>query len=604
MPIEQFTISNKDAIKLARCEKVPPLMVIAGPNGVGKSTLLEALKRNIPSGREPNVQIKATPSSTPLYISPHRVFVPHEIHRLLPLLASRKFRETLRSEILPGLPSYLGGIPSYLTGGVSRDKNQPDFAPSDVKRRIAEIDAEFDHILRIVYDKYDGTVPPGVLPKDHLKPLRDFVERFLHLKLKEVKIEGNSYRVYFINRLGIPVEYNALSSGEKDAIAMMFPFIEKRIENELARAKGENLPNEDIVVLIDGPEEYLHPSLQRAFIEYLRGEIKEASDRGEKLQFIIATHSPTIVNEATIDELYVMLFPDQVSGGNQLIRVTDEVQKLKVIKDFLGDVSILATGKPLLILEGPQDANVVKILFPDIEKEFVLRYFGGKGEIKKLIKALQEVMPELWHKGFRMFAILDKDREEVKNLDKLGSIHLLPVACMENLLLSDVEAIYGALTVLAGYEKLKEKGIKSVQDLEKLIDKILRDPDLISKEIKRRIGAQIEIKYSIKDFNIETLTNSEKIKESIVRECIEPKILQLVRKVNYEKEKIDDIISQGRSKVLKEFSGKVILGKLSKEFSVERDVLGREIANQMRTLGRIPKELVNIIEEIRKSLKR
>jgi len=603
MPIEQFTISNKDVIKLASCEKVPPLMVIAGPNGVGKSTLLEVLKRNIPSARESNVQIKATPSSTPLYISPHRVFVPHEIHRLLPLLASRKFRETLRSESLPGLPPYLGGIPSYLTGGVPRDKNQPDFAPSDVKRRIAEIDAEFDHIVRVVYDKYGGTVPSGTLPKDPLKPLRDFVERFLHLRLKEVKIEGNSYKVYFINRLGIPVEYNALSSGEKDAIAMMFTFIEKRIENELARAKGENLSSEDIVVLIDGPEEYLHPSLQRAFIEYLRGEIKEASDRGERLQFIIATHSPTIVNEATIDELYVMLFPDQVSGGNQLIRVTDEVQKLKVIKDFLGDISVLATGKPLLVLEGPQDVDILKILFPDIEREFVLRYFRGKGEIKKLIKALQEVIPELWYKGFRMFAILDKDREEFKDLDKLGIIYLLPVTCMENLLLNDVEAIYEALKVQSGYGKLKERGINSAQDLEKLISKILHDPDLISEEIKRRIGAQIEIKYSIKDFNIQTLTDSEKIKEFIIRDCVEPKILRLVKKANDEKRKID-IILQEHTKALKEFSGKVILGKLSKEFSVERDVLGREIANQMRILGRIPKELVNIIEEIRKNLKR
>jgi len=62
MPIEQFTILNNGPIKRVSCDKVPALMVIAGPNGVGKSTLLETLKRNIPSIREANVQIKATAS--------------------------------------------------------------------------------------------------------------------------------------------------------------------------------------------------------------------------------------------------------------------------------------------------------------------------------------------------------------------------------------------------------------------------------------------------------------------------------------------------------------------------------------------------------------
>jgi hypothetical protein len=603
MPIEQFTISNKEPIKYASCEKVPPLMIIAGPNGVGKSTMLETPRRNIQSRRDPTVQIKATPLSKPIYIGPHRIFVPYEIHRLLPLLAPRKFRETLMFENLPGLPGYFGGVPSYLANAMPRDKNQPDFAPSDVKRRIAEIDIEFEHIIRKVYDSYNGTIPPGVLPKDHLRPLRDFVERFLHLKLKEIKIEGNSYRIYFINRLGDTVEYNQLSSGEKDIIAMIFPFIEKRIENELARAKGESLPNEDLVVLIDKPEEYLHPYLQRAFIEYLREEIKEVANRGEQLQFIIATHSPTIVNEATTDELYVMLFPDQVSDGNQLKRVADEMQKLEVIKEFLGDVSVLATGKPLLMLEGPQDVNVLTILFPDIEKEFVLRDFGGKGEIKKLIKALQEILPELWNKGFKIFAILDRDREEVKDLDKIGIVYLLPVTCMENLLLNDIEAIYEALKIQAGYEKLKEKGINSAQDLEKLIRKMLHDPELISKKIKRRIGTQIEIKYSIGNLNIATLTDGKKLKESIIKESVEPKILRVVEKVNDEKRKIDMLL-QGYPKALKEFSGKIILGRLAKEFSIERDALAREIAEKMRILGRIPKEIADIIEEIKKVLRK
>jgi energy-coupling factor transporter ATP-binding protein EcfA2 len=571
-------------------------MVIAGPNGVGKSTLLEILKRNVPSIRESDVQIRATASGAPLYIAPHRVFVSHEVHKLLPLLVSRKFRETQRVESLPGFPSYWGGIPFYLTSGTIRAKNQPDFAPSDVKRRIGEVDVEFNRALRAVYDKMDGQVPKDALPKDIYKPLKDFVERFLHLKFEGVKLEGDFYKVYFVNRLGVSVEYNTLSSGEQDAIAMMFPFIEKRIENQLAKARGETLLKEDIIVLLDGPEEYLHPYLQRGLMEYLRLEIAEALNRGEKLQFIIATHSPTIVNEAKPDELYVMHFPDQVRDGNQLVNVTNEEQRLKLIKEFLGDVSVLATGKPLLILEGSQDLNLLKILFPDIEKRFTLRYCGGKSEIKKMIKALQEIIPELWYKGFRMFAILDKDKEDIKNVDKLGVIYLLPTTCIENFLLEDMEAIYEALKVLVGYDKLNTVGINSEKSLEKLISEIIQSPEIKSEEIRRRIGSELRIRYDIKELDSE-------VKQRIITECVEPKIQRLKEKVSGEERKVNEILQEPK-KALREFSGKLILGKLASKFSTARDELARAIAKELNSLGKVPKELVHIIEGIEKSLEK
>jgi len=601
MPIEQFAILNKGPIKRVSCDKVPALMVIAGPNGVGKSTLLETLKRNIPSIREANVQIKATASGPPLYVAPHRIFVSHEVHKLLPLLVSRKFRDTQRSESLPGLPGYWGGLPPYLTSGVVRARNQPDFAPSDIKRRIGEIDFEFNRALRALHDKM-GEVPKGALPKDVYRPLRDFVERFLHLRLAEIKLEGDFYKIYFINRSGDRVEYNTLSSGEQDALAMVFPFIEKRIENELARATGESLPNEDIIVLIDGPEEYLHPHLQRAFMAYLRQEIEEANKRGEKLQFIIATHSPTIVNEAETEELYVMLFPDQVHNGNQLIRVTEEKEKLVITKEFLGDLSVLATGKPLLILEGPQDVDLLKIFFPDIDRRFALRYLRGKREIEKLIVGLREIIPELWYKGLKMFAILDRDREDVKAKDRLGIVHVLPTTCIENLLLNDLQAIYEALKVQPGYQRLKEAGINSIQDLKKLIEEMLHDQILRSEELKRRVGGKINIEYDLKGLDIASI-DADKLKHAIITESLEPRIQRFLEKVRTEAEKINETL-RDPARALREFSGKLILGKLSSRFSIERDVLAREIANQMRNLGRVPKELDHIIREIEKTLEK
>jgi hypothetical protein len=45
MPIESFNIPNVRVLGKASCDKVPKLMIIAGPNGVGKSTLLNELRR-------------------------------------------------------------------------------------------------------------------------------------------------------------------------------------------------------------------------------------------------------------------------------------------------------------------------------------------------------------------------------------------------------------------------------------------------------------------------------------------------------------------------------------------------------------------------------
>ena len=45
MPITKFRIENQKVIRLCECSSVPPVMIIAGPNGVGKSTLLYCLER-------------------------------------------------------------------------------------------------------------------------------------------------------------------------------------------------------------------------------------------------------------------------------------------------------------------------------------------------------------------------------------------------------------------------------------------------------------------------------------------------------------------------------------------------------------------------------
>jgi AAA15 family ATPase/GTPase len=59
--IEEFRVENRRSTRLAACTALPPLMVIAGPNGTGKSTLLDALRQVLGEGPI-------------LYVSPHRTW--------------------------------------------------------------------------------------------------------------------------------------------------------------------------------------------------------------------------------------------------------------------------------------------------------------------------------------------------------------------------------------------------------------------------------------------------------------------------------------------------------------------------------------------------
>jgi AAA15 family ATPase/GTPase len=591
MPINGFQIRDIGPIKYVKCEKLPSVVIISGANGVGKSTLLEALKK-----RRGNVSIDG--SGKFLYIPPYRAPAAFSLHRSLPFIGPRtRFVDMLTLDSFsfsaPGI-----SLPYYITSGAERSRLTPDFAPHfEVKFKLAQFQQEFEHTLAEVFYKMGGKIPEGLMPKDIYRPFRDFVKRLLPgIEFKDVIIEGETYKVYFKNRTGVQVEFDQLSSGEKDIVTLLFPFIEKEVENELAKTKGGEILHEDLVILIDTPEAYLHPTLQRNLLHYIRSSVKEGGNRGEKLQFFIATHSTTIINEATPEELFVMRFPDESVDGNQITKIATEKEKLHLIRDILGDIGFasLATGKPLLLLEGKNDVEILKLLKPDIEEKFTLLPFGGKGKSLAFTETYEKVIFELASRGFKIFAVLDKDSGLVS--PKSSFCYTWPKACIENFLLLDSEAIYEALKVTAGDVKLQEKGIKSKEDVNDLINELIKEPEFINEEIKKRTQEQLEFYVGNKWENLEEL-------RKIAFETLEKKLSRI--KERYEKlnEEIKQMISD-KEKVLTELSGKGILGRIASKFDIEREILARVIADKLKNLDRVPKQITDLIAQIEECAKK
>ena len=87
MPLEKFSIKGTSVIKNAECDKVSDLMVIAGPNGVGKSTLVETIAMMLRGENPTNCNITTSGSPQPVYFSPHRSPVPINFHKSIPFRA-------------------------------------------------------------------------------------------------------------------------------------------------------------------------------------------------------------------------------------------------------------------------------------------------------------------------------------------------------------------------------------------------------------------------------------------------------------------------------------------------------------------------------------
>lgn len=80
MSIQSFSITDNDAVQEAACADAPPLIILAGPNGVGKSTLLESLYNGLnTSGLTHNRQIETDNETKPVCFSSHQVPVPASV---------------------------------------------------------------------------------------------------------------------------------------------------------------------------------------------------------------------------------------------------------------------------------------------------------------------------------------------------------------------------------------------------------------------------------------------------------------------------------------------------------------------------------------------
>jgi AAA ATPase-like protein len=466
MRISSFEIKNARSIQFAKCPTVPKLMVIAGPNGAGKSTLLNSLRTV--AGRE-----------HVLYVGPHRAIRRQSVQQRHLISAPFHFDEILTLEGVPGHE----GIRTF---SGARDPWDADDSSSYLKHSLCQVEIDRQQAIAARYD-IELQIPPKSIP-DIWKPLRELTNNLLpHLAFEKIDNSNrdNIRALWKVHSKDTIVDLDDLSSGEKSIIQMFYPLVEPQIRGLLATVQGEKKDSEtpESCVLIDEPELHLHPNLQVKVFDYLRLLTSSAST-----QAIIATHSPTIVEHASFEELF-LLRPIElvVSGENQLVQIASDDDRLSTLQEAFGTTSNLTAMQPIIVVEGilqtdkaatTSDRKLYRAMNPGFDKVTLLPG-GGKSECLRLLESLNQFLPSFSNR-LKAVALLDRDIGEAA---VLPNVYALPVSMIENFMLDPLPLWESLQSVL------EKTPFKTIDDVARHLDQLMDEME--SDEIERRAKAAL-----------------------------------------------------------------------------------------------------------------
>lgn len=629
MAINGFEFEDNGPLSEVKCEEVPDLMIIAGPNGVGKTTLLNSIadqygsrfssiderpaedviqdvnqivrkfRINRPEAGEfiesPEVKTHEGDETDVAFVGPHRGLSGNmeiEKRNLLGMPSySSKLLYALSNASQNTVNNYLrrgeGNIPSGPYR--QREKGESDELPYyEVRRRLSQIQHDINQYHQEKSKKGED-IDDAV--KTWLTPIKQAIDEVLPgielLKIDET--DDHRFVLRFENRDGSIVRFNELSSGEKDAIALLFLLVEDEIEQQFDHLDIVDKSEEDLVVLYDSPEAYLHPQLQLTFINYIKSYLKTKSKSDRSIQIIICTHSKMMIDNVGDESLFYLYFPDQVEE-NQLrpaSEVPDELQTL--ISKEIG-LTALSSGEDMLLVEGQDDREVFNRIDEDLNHHLSIIPMGGKERIIELDDAFNKLVPKLKDNGINLYAIVDRDRDLDLNRRISDNIHTLPSNSVENIVLKP-EAIFETLKQILGRELSKSKYDKP-EDIEYLLQDIISNDEFILSESQMRWNEQFN-PFNLSYSSYEASEGFGSIEDFAQNELTAK--LDDVKDFSQIKEEVEELVENGD---IDKLHGKRILNKLSTKFGIDSGVLLRMCASELEYQD-LPEETIDFLDEVR-----
>lgn len=468
-------------------------------------------------------------------------------------------------ETLLSSPS-VSGIEGIRIFDGNRDPWGYDESANYLKHTLCQIEVDRLQAIGNRVDR-EGAIQKGSL-LDPWKPLRELTNNLLpHMTFEQIDASNrDQVRVLFrVHRLDALVDLDELSSGEKSIIQMFYPLVEREIKSlvkEIDTGPHE-LDRPELCVLIDEPELHLHPNLQLKVLDYLRVLTSQ-----QRTQVIVATHSPTIVEGATFEELFLLRPIDLVQPeDNQLVRVAHDEEKLAALRTLFGSTHNLTSLQPVIVLEGASDDSaghtvadrrLYRALHPGFDRATLISG-GGKRECVTLARALHQALAE-FSTRLQVVALLDKDVEQGGD----GFVKLLPVSMIENLLV-DPDVIFEAIESV-----LDRTSFRTVDDVANALDQLLTESE--SREVGRHAAAALGASHFYPPSDVAELREKADAFIAAIQARYSDESLESARLVATKA--VDDIrLAQRRRE---EFDGKKVLADFFRQH-LQSSTLSRQV---------------------------
>ena len=543
MALLNFKVSNQKSLVLAEVSKVPPVMVIAGPNGVGKSTLLFAIKNGAGT---------VSPNTRMIYQGPHRVLRRTQVRRSWLGGNMRWFLDLLSG-------GDVSGYEGLSFPNASRTPDNVDEAGGTIKHTLGKIENRRQAVLAQLVDRHRASgapLDPVALP-DVYEPLKTLTKYLLpHLVFSRIDFQNEDNIRCVWSRsdasVSIDLDIDDLSSGEKSIVVLFLPLLEDQIRERLQLLETMALPgqqapvpSEERVVLIDEPEQHLHPDLQAKILSYMRNVSRES-----RAQFVLTTHSPTILDQAYDDELFVLSNPSGDGAENQLRRIASNAERLEALKQLAGSTYFLTTGRAIVCIEGERDADpeeptdlrLLEVMYPRATA-VTLVPTTGKGNVITTVTRLREHVPEDVFR-IRVRGLVDADQ----STDEIPGVQPLPVCMIENFLLDPA--------ILHEYVRsIEVSSFATIESVQAELARIVGDirGEEVALRVRRRFkGWTVRIGgASVEQVKAEHVSALQRVQEMLPTEA------EVKRHVDEVTAEVKRIITEG--KALDKFRGKAIL---------------------------------------------
>jgi len=486
MRLRSIHAVNVNPVKLFSVEDLSDVVVFAGPNGVGKTRLVETILASFRNpngyrggGSQPSLSlvIEATsPAEKQEWANDFlKTSDPVDAQKLVKTLQKGRRRSNWQSSVLnfesdrtilqiqpfaftwDYQDPFEEGVGWDVSFSRLRDRFQDTLHSifRTVRSRRESIALRFEELSRnreqIQHERATDVLDR--LDRDFPDPIAVFKRAFSQLLAPKVLLDPDpKTQQLFYSSEGQSFPIASLSSGEREVINIVFDF--------LLRSPS------DCIVVFDEPELHLHPELSYKLIQTLKGI-------GQRNQFILCTHSPDIIT-ASLDNSVVFVAPFKAEGVNQAIPVREDDQTNEALKRLGQSIGIVALGKKLVLVEGATsslDKQTYGAILRDRFPNLVLVPSGGRSVISSFELLHKQVLEKtIW--GVEFFMVCDRDavppsRDSAPiastRLKVLNRYHL------ENYFLDE--------TVLAGvFESMEPEGswLRSPQEIRKTLKEIAR----------------------------------------------------------------------------------------------------------------------------------